>query len=218
MAKVIDALTRHFRGKIGELVFYQVGGETYVRKAPPKQSKRQKQNVSQLKKHSQDKMAMTQKFLKVLTQAIAFGYQEFKVGARRPYHACVSYTKAHCFIPEGDSFKIDPSLFKISRGSLLPPENASVVKMEGGLEFRWNDNSWISSAKPWDKAFIVLYNPTEQKVLWESAGSVREKENHYFELTELQQQEQWHVYIAFSQDIPWGKRTILSDSVYLGFI
>ena len=165
---------------------------------------------------SQDKMAMTQRFLRPLTRIIAFGYQEQAEGARRPYHAAVSYTKAHCFVQEKKGFYIDPSLFKVSRGSLSPPDAAEAAKTEKGIELSWSDNSWISSARPSDCLFIVLYNPESGHAVWEFSGSTRDSRHHLLPLRPEQLAGQWHVYLAFSRDKPRSKTKILSDSVYLG--
>ncbi|WP_194776880.1 DUF6266 family protein [Pararhodonellum marinum] len=216
MAKVIHSPGGTFNGKVGNLVFYQVGGQTYFRKAPSKQTKAQKQKVSPLKKISQDKMGMTQRYLKPLIKVIAFGFQEFEAGARRAYHACVSHTKAHCFVQETDAFYIDPALFKVSKGSLMPPQNASAEKAAEGITFTWKDNSWISSAKPFDKAFVVLYNPEKKQVHWEFLGRTRETGQHILALHPMHTEGPWDVYLAFSQEQARTKKRMLSDSVYLG--
>lgn len=160
-------------------------------------------------------MSMTQQYLKGLTKVIAFGFQEFKEGARRPYHACVSYTKTHCFSFEGQNFFIDPALFKMSRGSLMPAVEAMAVKTAEGVLISWEDNSWQSSAKPTDQSFLVLHQPQSNRVKWEFEGSARSEKQHLIPLSSNSLSEEWHVYLAFSQDKYRGI-VILSDSVYLG--
>lgn len=216
MAKVIDSPSGTLNGKIGGLVYYQIDGKTYVRKAPPKQTKSQKKKVSRLKKLSQDKMAMTQRYLKPLTKVIAFGYQEFANGARRPYHACVSYTKSHCFVHDVEGFYIDSALVKMSRGSLFPPDEAKAEITGDGIKITWSDNSWRSSARPFDQMFLILYNPESQRVEWEFLGSFRKSCQHFFSLKPSQLDVQWNIYLAFSQENTRTKKRILSDSVYLG--
>ncbi|WP_194972659.1 DUF6266 family protein [Aquiflexum lacus] len=216
MAKVIESTAGIFNGKIGGIVYYQVGGKTYVRKAPPKQTKAQKKNVSPLKKLYQNKMTLTQSYLKPLTKAIAFGFQEFENGARRPFHACVSYTLNNCFVSDGLKFAIDPSLFKISQGSLLPPENAKAEKVEDGIEISWNNDSQTSNAKPWDKAFIVLHNPERNLATYIMLGNDRSSKSQFIPLASKKLNSNWHVYLAFSQEQSHNGKMLVSDSVYLG--
>ncbi|MCL6258062.1 DUF6266 family protein [Aquiflexum sp. TKW24L] len=161
MASVNDSSGGKFKGKVGGLVYYQVGGKTYVRQAPPKQTKAKKQKTSELRMLYQSKMTLTQSHLKSLTGAIAFGFQNFADGAKRPFHVCVSYTLYNAFVSEGRNFALDPSLFKISRGNLLPPQDPKAEKTGDGILITWHNNSYVSNSKPWDKAFVVLHNPED---------------------------------------------------------
>lgn len=217
MGRVRGTLASAIEGRVGNLIFYKVDGVTYVRSAPGKQSKAKKRKVSPLKKMSQDKMGMTQQYLKGLTKVIAFGYQEFAEGARRPYHACVSFTKTHCFSFNGQDFHIDPALIKMSRGSLMPANKAKAERTEKGIWVSWEDNSWQSSAKPKDRSFLVLHHPDSKQVIWEFQGSIRSAKQHLIPLSEQACCKSWQVYLAFSQEKYKGK-IILSDSVYLGEI
>ncbi|EOZ91944.1 hypothetical protein A33Q_4037 [Indibacter alkaliphilus LW1] len=215
MGRVRGTLASAIEGRVGNLIFYKVDGVTYVRSAPGKQSKAKKRKVSPLKKMSQDKMALTQQYLKGLTKVIAFGYQEFAEGAKRPYHACVSYTKTHCFSFKGQEFHIDPALIKMSRGSLMPAIESKAERTSEGILIFWEDNSWQSSAKPTDRSFLVLHHPGTKQVVWDFQGSIRSAKQHLIPLSEQAHAKSWHVYLAFSQEKYKGK-VILSDSVYLG--
>ena len=218
MAKVIESTAGIFNGKIGGIVYYQVGGKTYARKAPPKQNKAQKRNVSPLKKLYQNKMALTQNYLKPLTKAIAFGFQEFENGARRPFHACVSYTLNNCFSIKEKGFFIDPALFKISHGSLLPPENAHAEKEGDGIKITWNNNSHTSNAKPWDKAFIALHNPEHNLADHIMFGNNRSSKTQFISLSAIETKSTFYIYLAFSQEQPHNGKILVSDSVYLGWL
>lgn len=216
MARVNGSSGGDFNGKVSGLVYYQVGGKTYVRQAPPKQTKAKKQKTSELKMLYWSKMRLTQSHLKSLTQAIAFGFQNYADGAGRPFHACVSYTLSDSFIAEGKNFAIDPSLFKISKGNLLPPLNPKAEKTGDGILITWENNSYISNSKPWDKAFILLHNP--EKLVSEHVifGNDRSSESHLFPLSENSLKDKWHVYLAFNQEQTKDGEMLLSDSVYLG--
>jgi hypothetical protein len=216
MASVNDSSGGTFNGKVGGLVYYQVGGKTYVRQAPPKQTKAKKQKTSELKMLYQSKMTLTQRHLKSLTGAIAFGYQNKAVGARRPFHACVSYTLKNSFLADGKYFALDPSLFKISRGNLLPPQNPKAERIDNGILVTWDNNSHVSNSKPCDKAFIVLHNPENLSSKLVLFGNDRSSESEIFPLSVNRLKNKWHVYLAFSQEQTKSGELLLSDSVYLG--
>ncbi|MCH6233627.1 DUF6266 family protein [Cognataquiflexum rubidum] len=216
MARVNDSSGGEFNGKVGGLVYYQVEGKTYVRQAPPKQTKAKKKKTSPLRRLYQSKMTLTQSHLKSLTRAIAFGFQNFAEGARRPFHACVSYTLNNAFIADGPNFAIDPALIKVSLGPLLPPINAIAEKLDHGIYITWQSNAHISNAKPWDKAFIVLHHPEQMLSENTTFGKDRSSESQFISLSVHSLQKKWHIYLAFSQEQTHNGKLLLSDSVYLG--
>lgn len=220
MARVANTLLNGIQGTMGGMIFYQINGITYTRRKPGKRTNAQKKRMkkSPLNERSQGMFAMVQKYLKTLRWAIAFGYQEHTVGASLPYHACVSYTRKNCFAFEGEEYRIDSALIKVSRGSLMPPEAAKAEKVEEGIRFSWRDNSWISSARPTDQAFIVIHDPVNKLMFWKDTVSSRDQNNYLFKVDSHSLNKSWHAYLAFSQKNSVTKKRTLSDSVYLGVI
>lgn len=220
MARVANTLLNGIQGTMGDMIFYQINGVTYTRRKPGRRTNAQKKRMkkSPLNERSQGMFAMVQQYLKTLRRAIAFGYQEHTVGASLPYHACVSYTRKNCFALDGRDYRIDPALIKVSRGSLMPPEGAKAEKVEEGILFTWRNNSWISSAKPSDQAFIVIHDTENTTMDWIDLGNFREKGEHLFKLRSYYLSTSWHVYLAFSQKNYISKKRTLSDSVYLGVV
>jgi hypothetical protein len=218
MAKV-DLISGGLSGVLGNLVLVKIGDKYYARAKPKKKTKTEKKHLAKVNKRSYDRMRQTQKFLKLLTRPIAFGYQEHIDGARRPFHACLSHTQSNAYRHDGKGYVLDPALFKVSLGSLLPALGASVERTADGLQFAWEDNSWISSAKPYDEAFLVIYDPEEMRVKWEFAGGYRKDKGFLWPSKDAQGTWKGHVYLAFSQVGTWDKsKTILSDSIYLGWV
>ena len=221
MGKVTDALLKGISGRIGNLVFYQENGETFVRKAPGKQSKEVKAKTSELKRISQDVMRQTHGFLRNFKHILKFGYQEWSKGAKKPYHEAVSFTSKHSFVfrDEVSAWKIlDPSLVKFSRGGLPLPEEAWVEREEGGIRFSWKNVDLPSSAKPTDQAFLILVNENLINSVWEFHGATRENESHFLAVPFLKEEERWHAYLAFSQENLWTKKRTFSDTLYLGMV
>jgi hypothetical protein len=220
MARVANTLLNGIQGTMGDMIFYQINGVTYTRKKPGKRTNAQKKwmKKSPLNERSQGMFTMVQKYLKTLRRAIAFGYQEHTFGASLPYHACVSYTRKNCFALDGEDYRIDPSLIKVSRGSLLPPEDAKAERGGEGILFTWRNNSWISSARPSDQAFIVIHDTEGTSMEWIDLGNFREQGEHLLKLHPYSISKSWHVYLAFSQKNHISKKRTLSDSVYLGIV
>lgn len=216
MASVNDSSGGKFNGKVGGLVYYQVGGKTYVRQAPSKQSKAKKKKASPTQKLNRSKMTLAQSHLKSMKEAIAFGFQNFADGGTLPYHVCVSYTLINAFIEDGPNYALDPALIKVSKGILFPPIHAKAEKVNNGINITWQSNGDVSNAKPWDKAFIVLHHPEKMMSEVVVFGNERSSESHIFPLSTNRLKDKWHVYLAFSQEQTKNGEMLLSDSVYLG--
>ena len=204
MARVANSSLSGLNGNMGDMIFYQINGVTYARRKPSKRSNAQKKRMkkSPINERSQGKFSMVHKYLKGLKYVIRFGFQEEIKGARHAYHACGSYTRLNCFSQNGQEYHIDPSLFKISRGTLMGAEEANAERTEDGILFTWKDNSGTSSAQAWDEAFLAIENKGEH-LLKHSFGTPGGD---------------WHAYLAFSQENRRTNKRKLSDSVYLGVV
>lgn len=218
MARITNPILKGLSGSIGELVFYEVDGKTYSRRKPGKQSKATKARTSDAKRRSQSVISQTQAFLRNIAHILRFGYQTHKNGASRPYHAAVSYTSKNCFKEEEDLKVLDISLVKVSRGSLMGPQDPKAVRVSDGVEFSWTDNSGQGSAKDSDRAFVVLHSTSRQGSEWEFLGSFRATGKHSLSFKNINSDTQWHAWMAFSQENLWTKKRTLSDSVYLGIV
>lgn len=222
MARVTNLILEGLSGSLGELVFYKVGGKTYSRRKPGKQSKTTKAETSEIKRISQSVSTQAHKFLKNITHILRFGYQNHENGASRPYHAAVSYTMKNSFKFEGTTASkvLDISLVKVSRGSLLGPQDPKVERVSEGIKFTWANNCLQASATPYDNVFVFLLSAEENGTgsEWEFLGNIREKGSHVLPVSSILVDTKWHAWIAFSQENPWTKKRALSDSVYLGVV
>lgn len=222
MARVISSFLEGVSGSIGELVIYKVGGKTYIRKKPGKQSKATKAKTSERNRHSQSVNTQTHRFLKNITPILRFGYQNYEDGARKAYHAAVSYTMKNSFKFEANAASkvLDISLVKVSRGNLLGPQEPKVERVPEGVKFSWEDNSWQASASPNDPVFVFLLaiDGILSCSVWEFFENIREKGSHILPVSNFTFDKKWHAWIAFSQANPWTKKRELSDLVYLGIV
>lgn len=220
MARVSNSSLEGLKGNMGDLVFYQINGVTYTRRKPIKRSTAEKKRmkISPINIRSQGMFALVQKYLKGLTLAIKFGFQNEVKGARHAYHACSSYTRLNCFALNGQDYHIDPALFKVSIGTLLGAEEGEAIRTDEGVLFTWMDNSGTSSAKESDQAFLVIHNPTKEAVVWKELGNYRKNGQDLLKHTFGNPNGEWHAYLAFSQENRTSKKRKLSNSIYLGVV
>ncbi|MDF2156478.1 DUF6266 family protein [Algoriphagus sp. CAU 1675] len=216
MGRVVNPLLKGITGKIGGLVFYQSGGNTYVRQASGKQSKAVKKRTSKRKRLSQSVMKQTHQFLRTLVPLLRYSFQEMKQGARQPYHAAVAYMAKNSFVREGDQKVIDPSLLKLSAGTLTGAVGATAEWTEEGIKFTWTDNSWTGSALPTDRSLLIAIGMEEEVRVWKKEAEPRQKGEAILSLADYPSEKTWHIYLAFSQEKTRMKKTFVSDSVYLG--
>lgn len=218
MGRVKGSLLEGISGKVGNLVFYELNGQTYVRRAPGKQSKATKARTSDSKKISQSVNKQTHTFLRFFTHLLRFGFQEWEAGGRKAYHSAVSYASKNSFSFIGSTREkiLDISLVKFSKGSLLGPSEPKVERAGPGVLFSWKNNSWIAGSNPQDESFLVLIHENKQTSIWEFMGGSREKESHLLPLHFPNSTDKWYAFLAFSQENTWTKKRIFSNSVYLG--
>lgn len=220
MARLGNTSLNGASGTLGDLILYQRNGVTYVRRKPQKWStaKKNSTKVSPANKRAQSKFALAQKYLKGLNRVIRFGYQNEVFGAKTARNACISHLLINGFGFNGAEYFVDPSLVKMSIGSLMEPEEAKAIRTEEGVVFTWKDNSWSSSAKPDDRAFLVLHNPLRALAEYREIGNYRTKGKDILSNQLINPDQEWHAYLAFSQENPRTKKRILSNSVYLGLV
>ena len=218
MGKANDPMLKGLRGKIGNLIFYERNGETYVKAAPKKQSQATKAKTSEPKRISQDVVRQTHAFMKNYKHLLRFGFQEYEVGAKAAYHVAVSYTIKNSFVfKPGSAWKVlDISKVRMSMGNLTGPDQAGVLREGSGVRFTWRDNSWEGSAKPSDEAFAVLVHERREGSRFVYLGSRRSEGSHFLNLDGPDPEVRWHAFLAFSQENGYSKERSLSNSVYLG--
>jgi hypothetical protein len=216
MATLSSSNAIHPKGKVGNLVFYELNGKTVVRSKPASNHKN-KHNPSPLQLIQREKLKTINVFLKPIKRALDFGYQEFLSQSKKGMHWAYSEinTKGYNHTREP---KIDPAFLRVSTGNLLGPENPQVHRASNSIEITWSDNSAEGKAQPTDEAFVLCYCPEGAKYIWPEIRFRRKSGQATIQLDEVKSSMSWHVYLAFSQMNIKTKNYILSDSVYLGLV
>ena len=110
------------------------------------------------------------------------------------------------------NYSIDPTKVLISRGALTPAVNAMAIPVSGAINFEWDDNSGLSSAKPTDKALLAVVNTDKSEAVFDAAGAQRSKTAQSLSLPSNWSDDSVEIYMGFvSKD---GRE--VANSVYLG--
>ncbi len=204
------------KGKIGNLVFYELNGKTVVR-SRPSQNHKNKHDPSPLQLNQREKLKNINAFLKPIKRVLDFGYQEFLTQSKKGMHCAYSELNTKGY-NHTRTQKIDPAFLRISKGNLLGPDKPTLVKDGPTLVITWTDNSLEGKAQPTDEAFILCYCPEQEKYIWPELKFRRSSGQAILDLSPDQTNLTWHVYLAFSQVNIRTRKYILSDSVYLGMV
>jgi len=214
MGKASEGIFGPVSGKVGNLVWYTVKGETYVRTAPSKRrgrkTKKEKANTSGF--------AKVQAFMKPISMLLRDGFKDYgsKTGG---YKAAVSYALLNAV--EGtypDQF-VNPALVRISGGDLhMASSVQAVLEPDHSLRFTWSTEEG-ENGSAYDQAFLLAYAPHENKMVrgnlaWQSTGAFRMTGEDSLQLVPDQEDQTYHVYLGFVS----SDRTIQAHSVYLGSV
>jgi hypothetical protein len=204
------------KGKIGNLVFYELNGKTVVR-SRPSQNHKNKHNPSPLQLLQREKLKTINAFLKPIKRALDFGYQEFLTQSKKGMHWAYSELNTKGY-NHTRAEKIDPAFLRISKGNLLGPDKPNLAKQDHAIVINWTDNSLEGKAQPTDETFILCYCPEQEKYIWPELKFRRNSGQAIIDLSPDQTNLTWHAYLAFSQVNIRTRKYILSDSVYLGMV
>lgn len=84
------------------------------------------------------KFSITIEFLKPLTPFLRIGFQTY-ANKKTAFNAAMSYNVNNAVKGEHPDLELDFSKILVSRGSLLPAENAAAIASGGNLNFTWPD-------------------------------------------------------------------------------
>lgn len=213
MGKVTDGLLGGISGKVGNLVFYQVNGETLIRTRPGATSG----SSSPLQNYHQKAFALAQEFLSPLKKELAIGFGAFKIGAKRGIDRAKSLLLKNAIYPNEGVPLLQPEKVQISAGDLSGVEGATFFRIEAnrfGIE--WTPNSWEGSAREGDQSFLVVYDTVEARVFSLKGASYRKDGFQEFEIPWPSSNPQPNTYVYFSFYTERSSKVEFSDSICLG--
>lgn len=216
MGKLKDQLFSGFSGRIGNLVFYQVNGETLVRRKPGKRTT----PTTTLQNYHQEAFGLVLQFLAPLKRELKIGFGEFEKGAKRGIDRAKSWMLKNAILPTNGIPKVIPEKVKVSAGDLTPAKDCVFTKLEPNrIRIQWEANSWDGSARDSDKAFVVVYDIKQQRVCSILGAVYRKDGGQILDIpwsmgSGNPASSETYLYFSFYAEKSSG--TVFSDSVCLG--
>ncbi|WP_316821333.1 DUF6266 family protein [Pedobacter gandavensis] len=206
MAIAVNGPHGHFKGKVGNLVYYMLNGQPVVRLIGHKG----KPSLLQLANYQ--KMSVTMKLLSNMTGFIKLGFGlQAKGTVHNAHNLATSYLKKHALKGEYPNISVDYTKVKLSEGSMPATRDLKIVKVAGGLEISW-DPTHSYELQHNDSVMVMLCFPETGRDR-EYLNIARRSEGKCFlPLLEEQLSQQIEPYIAFIS----ADGESVSNSVYLG--
>jgi hypothetical protein len=209
MGTIKKGILGGFSGKVGTVVGASWKGIAYMRSLP--QKVRNPRTLGQRMQRS--KFALTLALLQPMTAFLRTGWKLY-AHKQSPFNAAMSYAINNAVTGTYPDYDIDPSKVLVSRGALPTATNTFVSFDDGKVEFQWEDNSGVNSAKATDKALIAILNLAKGEAVTDNAGAERQDCVQKVAVPAEWSGDNVETYLGFiSED---GKE--VANSVYLGTV
>jgi flagellar basal body rod protein FlgB len=208
MATFVKGILGGFSGKVGTVIGGTWKGIDYMRSKASSISN--PQTTAQLDQRL--RFSIMGKFLRPLTAFLRIGFksQAVKMSA---INAAMSYNLANALTGIYPDYDVDFTKVLVSQGTLPGALNAEVTAtVAGEIGYTWEDNSTDTDASATDKALLVVYNPSKNKVVTVVDGNTRSGGSQTITLPANFTGDEVQCYISFST----AKQTVLSNSEFVG--
>lgn len=209
MGKISQGVLGGFSGKVGNVVGGTWKGIDYMRIKPSNVAN--PRTAGQVNQRSKFSTAL--KFLQTMKGFIRVGFKSY-ANRMSQFNAAMSYNLNNAVSGTGANVTLDYANALVSRGGLTGVFNGNATSSSNDVEFKWTDNSGSGNAKETDKAMFLVYNPSKELSIYETAGPDRSTEAYKLIVPGDFVGDDVEVYMGFvSED---GKS--VSDSEYLGSV
>jgi len=207
MGRLLSGLNSHFVGKVGTVIGSSINGRPYI-KGP---YKKRKTEPGEAELANRAKFKMAQEWLKPIKTFLRTGFKGYSEKCQG-FVAAKSFLLRNAFEGAQPDISIDPSLVKVSYGSLPSSVNVSVVKVDSEtLQFTW-DTSFPEGAHADDQVMLLAYSPYTDWHWDTVTGQFRHVGTTTLKVMAVGIT--LHIYLAFVAH----DRSRQSDSIYLGAI
>lgn len=213
MGKLEQTVLGKIRGRIGNIVFYELGGQTIVRKRPSSQKK----ELSDLQKYHQLVFSVANTFLNPLREELNFSLEAFQKGGKKGIHQGLSWLIKNGIL-HGEEPEVIPNQVLVSMGSLTGPMGMGANRIsDQEIEVKWEPNPWEGSARDSDFTYILIYDSNKKRVFSWKGEAYRRTGSQLIRIPwAIEIEDQVWVYMAFYQEK--NKKRTFSNSVCLGLV
>lgn len=214
MAKLAGPGGINPQGKTGGFTFYQLNGQTIMRRLPS--SHRNRTHPSPLQQLYRQRFKEINAFLNPFKKVLNFGFQNQCTQSKRGTHC--AYRE---LVQKGYSFgkepRIDPAYLKISSGSLLEPEEVGISRNDLSISLTWRDQDNQGSSFRRSRVMFFLLHPETGNYYWFPEAGFSDQLALSIKIKETDLDRNWCAFLAFYRKGSGGKYEF-SDSVYAGRI
>ena len=210
MGTIKQGINGPFSGGVGNAVGASWKNKSYIRSYAAKISNPR----SDLQQDHRQKIAVTMKFLKPLTQFLKVGFKNY-ADTMTEMNSAMAWNYHNALQGIYPNNTIDYSTALVARGNLPPALNqAAASTVAGTILFTWIDNSDETGATPFDKTLLVVYNPGKNQAVTFNELRKRADVTQTVRVPNYFSGDQVHCYIAFIT----VDGQMLSNSKYAGTI
>ncbi|MBB5436909.1 hypothetical protein HDC92_000573 [Pedobacter sp. AK017] len=159
MGTLRNGIAGNYRGKIGNLIFYEVKGRQVVRTVgkstvPPTPAQLQNRN----------EMEAVVSFLRPLKELISIGFNiKAKGTSCTPYNMAVSYNKIHAVKGAYPNVTVAYEKVLVTEGKIREADDPMVELKPEGLRFSWFCPAHLEWPRPNDQVILLAYFPKLEK-------------------------------------------------------
>lgn len=195
-----------FSGKVGTVVGSSWNGIEYMRSLPKPSSKA----PTDLQMLHRAKLGMATGFLQPISALVKIGYKSLAI-RQTAFNVATSQLITEGITGIYPDLTIDYPKVLISKGNLTGAWGPAVTSAESKVNVTWQDNSASGTAKPTDKAILLVYNPEKSQYVFITEGVDRSALAGSMDVPADFVGDTVHVWIAF---ISADKKTV-STSLYI---
>ncbi len=207
MAKLGDNIMGAGKGKVGDVVLYNMHGKSFMRAKPSKYTDRKSE--AQLAQRA--KMQAVSGFMAPLKELIRKTWATEAVG-RAPYHAAKSQIMRNAVQGSYPDFGINKEAAMLSKGPLPVPKNVTVALQDGALMVQWTNTAEDERLHGKDTLLVVALNTKTGDCEYLFTPARRRDKSFRWDISmPVSENDMPDIWVAFRSN----NETEMSDSVYV---
>jgi len=208
MAEFKDKFLENFTGTIGNMIFYQRGGKTFVRSKPAMLKDRQ----SEAQLAQREKFKLVHEFLAPYKKVLSKTFVD-TTGSRTAYQNAFSYNLKNAVSGTYPDYKMDFRKVFLSRGEVALPTQITIKKQDTGFLIEWDTSVNAEACEPDDTFVLIASHNFYPNIHYRFTGIPRSEGHYLWDNNLFEAHSMPDVWVAFRN----ADETAVSESRYLEF-